>query len=116
GAGSPRSTAFVDCESMGTPKSWVSGNGVKVRYVSGTSSQVFEIEHTYILPFYTIQDSIDFFDGLAPDYLAGSNSLKYCFEADFRTSLYDPNTSRKTKISNELGSVGFFNETFNGFN
>src|SRR5690606_32928847 len=40
----------------------------------------------------------------------------YCFEADFRTSLYDPNTSRKTKISNELGSVGFFNETFNGFN
>jgi len=41
GAGSPRSTAFVDCESMGTPKSWVSGNGVKVRYVSGTSSQGF---------------------------------------------------------------------------
>ena len=116
GTGSPRSTSFVDMDSAGIPKSWKSGTA-RVRYISGTGKQIYEIEHIFVVPFFRVQDIEDFFTyNLPPEYLLGNTSLKYVFHADFRTTLSNPNTSKNVTVTNQLGSVGWFDETFNGFN
>lgn len=115
GTGSPRSTAFVNMQGLGIPKSWESGS-CRARYLSTANYyQHFEIEHIFIIPFAGINEYRNLIDNVQPDYLDNNNSLKYVFEADFRTVLSNPNTSKKVKSENVLGSVGWFNETFNGF-
>jgi len=51
-----------------------------------------------------------------PDLLAGLNSLKYVFSPGFRTVLSNPNTEKEETYEDNLGSVAWFNENFNGFN
>jgi len=114
GTGSPRATTFVAMEGLGIPNSWDSGS-CQARYVSGTETQRFEIEHIFIIPFYRVGDLTDLENDVPPDYLLGNASLKYVFDVDLRTVLSNPNTSKYKKIENILGSVGFFNEVFNGF-
>jgi len=115
GAGATRSTAFINMDSSGIPKSWVSGSA-RVRYVSGTAKQIFEIEHIFVIPYFEVGGIEDLENSVYPDYLLGNATLKYVYKADFRTSLSNPNTSKIITVDNRLGSIGYFGETFNGFN
>ena len=42
-------------------------------------------------------------------------SLKYVFQTEFRTVLSNPNTSFTSDYDTQLGSVGYLDESFNGF-
>jgi hypothetical protein len=110
--------------SLGNYKEWISGVGdgsgttAWVTY-AGTSGQYqrFTIEHVFVInPFYLESWLSNFEDGTVPDLLNGLNSLKYAFEFEFRTLLSNPNTSKIARIENNLGSVGWFDENYNGFN
>ena len=114
-----RLTTWVDMEGLGIPNSWESGSA-RVKFVSsstgfGTTYQKFQIEHIFIIPFFRVQDLSDLQNGIAPDYLKNNQSLKYAFDVDFRTVISNPNTGKRATYKDNLGSVGFFGETFNGF-
>lgn len=116
---SVRQTNWVTMGGLGIPKSWENGSA-RVKFVSTNSSsydnsQTFEIEHTFIVPYFKAGEIDDLENNVMPDYLQGLNSLKYVFDADFRTVISNPNTSKRTKVSDSLGSVGYFGESFNGF-
>ena len=49
------------------------------------------------------------------DLFNGDMSLKYVFQTEFRTVLSNPNTSFVSDYDTQLGSVGYFDESFNGF-
>lgn len=109
GAGSPRSTSFVNMGGIGLPKSWENGSA-RVRFVSGVDTQIFEVEHEFIIPYYQASTDIN----TTPDWLIGNNSLRYGFEADFLSVISNPNTAKPINERSRLGSVGYFGETFNG--
>lgn len=116
---SGRETTVVQMEGLGVSNAWENGNAT-VSYVDDDDSftlfwQIFEIEHTFIVPYFSYGNVSDLNNNILPSYLNGCNSLKYVFTADFRTVLSNPNTSKKAKVTNVLGSVGWFNESFNGF-
>jgi hypothetical protein len=52
--------------------------------------------------------------GTAPDIFAGDNSLKYAFELILRKSKTDIATSKSVVFDSLDGSVGWFDENFNG--
>lgn len=125
-SGSGRSTSFVNAKVLGQFNDWVTGS-LKVRYVeqgSGqydrgvlTTAQVFEIEHELIInPYYADGQLSDLINNILPSYLDGTNSLKYAFQADFRTAISNPNTAITVIADKSLGSVAWFGENFNGFN
>lgn len=126
-AGSPPPTSNM--LSLGNYKDWVSGSGdvitntcTTVAYQTTTYTsyiywQRFKITHLFIIaPWYLEQWITNFTDNTIPSILAGLQSLKYVFECEFRTVLSNPNTSKTARVENNLGSIGWFNENYNGFN
>lgn len=115
---------FKDFTKLGNYKDWITcePDGVnpfnqKVKWVSTVGQyQKFNIETDLIInPFY-LQDFItDFENGTTPFLFAGSNSLKYVFECQFLTALSNPNTAKIGRIENNLGSIAWYDENFNGF-
>jgi len=107
--GGGRDTSFVEM----TPKnnsiqSWVTTRptNTQVRFIDRPSTYVqrFEIKHEYIIIPYNvnvIQDNL---------------SLKYISKFDFRTNLANINTAKITEDDIQLGSVGWFDENYNGYN
>jgi len=117
GAGATRSTAFVDLTRLGNFKDWNTGT-MKARYVSNPSTyeQRFEIEHIFtIVPYYLDGELSNLQNNLIPPLLNGLNSLKYVFSPGFRTVLSNPNTEKRKELSENLGSIAWFNQNFNGF-
>lgn len=104
---------------VGIPKSWENGSMSVERKIGIIEDfyawQVFEITHEFIMPYFNAGEIEDLNNDVPPEWLQGLNSLKYVFEVDFRTVISNPNTSKKTKSDNVLGSVGWFGEAFNGF-
>jgi len=119
GLGFPvRSTAFVNLQRLGQYDDWRTGP-VRARYVSNPQLwiQEFEIEHTFmIVPFFLDGELTNLQNNVIPPLLTGLNSLKYVFNAEFRTVLSNPNTAKPYQYEESLGSVAWFNENFNGFN
>jgi hypothetical protein len=77
--------------------------------------QNFELTHEFtLLPFYTVSQFDNLKNGVAPDFLSGSNSLKHVFECQFRKNITDSN-SITARFENLKGNVGFYGENFNGF-
>lgn len=116
--GGVRSTAFVDATPLGLNinKSWVNGS-VKVRYVQNIGHiQQFEIEHIFLIPYYADGELTNLQTLTPPADLNGNNSYKYVSEYEFRRVLTDPNSSKIVKDNITLGSVGYFDEPFNGLN
>jgi len=118
GLGGPRSTVFQNMIRIGQYADWQTGS-MRVRFVSNPSTYVqrFEIEHIFmVVPYYLDGELIDNLQAnVIPDILDGNNSLKYAFKAGFRTANNNPNTQKTFISTNNLGSVGWYNESFNGF-
>jgi hypothetical protein len=125
GTGSPRSTGTINMHKLGNFKDWltyinsVTGDvNATVAYVSTSGMwQRFKIIHTFVVsPYFLEEYETDLDAGLTPALFAGLYTIKYAFECEFRTVLSNPNTSKIARVDNILGSVGWFNENFNGFN
>jgi len=101
----------VDLNPIGTLKDWVTGSAL-ITFVSESDfTQVFEISHNFVVhPWYREGENIN----IPPSEFEGTNSLKHVFDLDFRQVLSNPNTSISGSLTDSLGSVGFFNENFNG--
>lgn len=122
GLGGPRSTAFVPMQSKGQYLDWVTGSA-KVRYVSSTLVlgfpvvQRFEIEHEFMInPYFIDGELTNLQNNVIPNYLFGSNSLKYVTEYQFLRALNNINTKKEGIYTENLGDIAWFNENFNGFN
>lgn len=77
--------------------------------------QNYTLTHDFtLLPFYTVAQFDNLKNGIAPDFLAGANSLKHVFECQFRKNITDSN-SKTVTFENLKGNVGFYGENFNGF-
>ena len=104
----------------GSYEDWVTGAS-SVRYfgtVAAYGNYIYEYEliHNFIIvPFYLAGQLSNLQNNVLPSLFDGLNSLKYAFEMDFRSVLSNPNTSKIGRVDNILGSVGWFNEAFNGF-
>jgi len=114
--GGVRDLNWVDFTRIGQYADWDTGN-MRVRFISTTDYvQKFEVEHIFMItPFYIEGELPNLTNNITPNLLDGENSLKYVFEPGFRTVLNNPNTEKVSQESNNLGSVGWFNENFNGF-
>jgi hypothetical protein len=113
-----RDTNFVELQRLGSYEDWRTGSA-RIRYVSNPSTYVqrFEMEHEFtIVPYYLDGELSNLQDNVIPPLLAGLNSLKYVYSAGLRTVLSNPNTEKVAILENNLGSVAWFNENFNGFN
>ncbi|MHA2030618.1 MAG: hypothetical protein ACW99Q_14620, partial [Candidatus Kariarchaeaceae archaeon] len=75
----------------------------------------YTIRHTFpILPYYTVGQLQNIKDLVAPDFLAGNNSIKHVFEATFKRNISDEENNKQVRFQSLDGSTGFFNENFNG--
>lgn len=116
--GGVRDTNFVDLIPLAQYRDWVTGTA-KARYVqnTGTYIQQFEIVHEFLInPFYVEGELPNLQNNVVPTLLAGLNSLKYVSRPEFRTVLSNPSSAKFQISENNLGSVGWYNENFNGFN
>lgn len=115
-SGGGRSTSFVNGTFLGNNDSWKNGS-LQVRYVSTTNYvQTFEIEHIFdVAPFYQDSELTNLQTVTPPSYLFGNASLKYITQYDFRRVLTDPNSSKVITDDQIQGSVGYYDESFNGF-
>jgi hypothetical protein len=77
--------------------------------------QVFEIIHYFsILPFYLDGELSNIQNLIQPPLFASTSTLKYVYDAQFNTTLSNPNGTKAVLIDNWLGSVGWYNESLNG--
>ncbi len=116
GAGGPRSTAFVDGDYIGSPKTGETGS-FKIKYVQDIDAynQEFQFEHIFRnFPFY-LPDESGTFETSNINLLSGTNSFKYAF--DLRAggaSSQNPNEFKGLIEDGHFGNSGGFDETFNG--
>lgn len=114
--GGVRYTGFIDMDRLGSANNWHTGSA-KIRYVSNTDdfTQVFELVHEFIiLPYSNDEILSNIINNTQPDLFSGFNTIKYVNELDFRTTITNPNSSKISTIDYIDGSVGWFNESFDG--
>lgn len=101
---------------QGVYSDWVSGSATCEKLVSADPNvQKFEITHIFDVPYYRDGELPNIQDNVIPGWLAGLASLKYTCKYEFRTDISNPNTKKEGVDEDNLGSVGWFNENFNGF-
>lgn len=111
GSGMTSGGGFIPFIKVGQVEDWKTGDFQAQKLVNpSTYVQRFELEHEIMIPFYSEGDDLT----LLPTYLDGLKSLKYVFEAGFRTVISDPNTEKAFQYDAQLGSVGGYNESLNG--
>lgn len=113
--GGVRDLNFVNMTPSGINQSWRSGT-VKARFIQDVGfKQEFEVVHEFlILPFYTEGEQSNVANENPPS-LFSSSTLKYVHKADFFTVLSNPNSIISAVDDQQLGSVGYFGENYNGF-
>jgi len=75
----------------------------------------YRIIHRFpVLPYYTAEQLQNIQQLIAPSFLFGNNSLKYVFDANFKKELSDEDSNKTVRFQNLQGSVGFYDENFNG--
>ena len=115
--GGGRDTTFQTMIKLGSPQDWQTGS-MKIRYVDNPSLDVqrFEVEHEFtIVPWYLDGQLTNLQNNVIPQLFDGLNTIKYVFSSGFRTDLSNPNTEKISINDQNLGSVGWYNEAFNGF-
>lgn len=98
-------------------KSWITGDCEIMRAAIASGVYTFTIKHEFIiLPYDTVDLEPYLTSGtLPPDLFDGVQSLKYVFDLRVREALSNPNQEQAVIDSNNLGSVGWFGENYNGF-
>lgn len=112
-----RNNNWVTLTKLGSYEDWRTGT-MRIRFLSNPAPDVqrFEIEHTFtIIPFYLDGELSNLQNKVLPNLYNGLNTLKYVYNAGFRTVLSNPNTEKEVVVDNSLGSVAWFEENFNGF-
>lgn len=119
--GGVRSLVPVTLNSASGVDSWKENfDSATVAFIStGTQlenyEQVFEINHYFsILPFYLDGELSNIQNLIQPALFASTNTLKYVYDAQFNTTLSNPNGTKAALIDSLLGSVGWYNESLNG--
>lgn len=80
-------------------------------------TQFFQIEHEFIvLPYFIDGYLSNLQNGTLPLLFASGNTLKYVIRANFRDFVINPNSNKEVVLDDRLGTVGFYNQNFNGFN
>ncbi len=113
-----RPSGLITANPLGAFQSWrISDEECKMEYDSTTNyRQKFYIYHEfYVQPFYLNGQLSDLENNIAPDYLHDNASLKYVTKWDVRKTMADPNKTHIGQHDSTLGSVGWYNENFNGF-
>lgn len=79
--------------------------------------QLFTVQHDFIVTPYYLDGEIDnLVELILPELYEGSNTIRYEPEMEFRSSFSNPNSAKTIRDQYEvLGSVGYYNENFNGF-
>ena len=115
--GGVRDLNAVTLDVLGQYRDWRTGS-MTAAYISNPTTYVqrFEITHEFtIVPFFLDGELSNLQNNIIPDYLDGLNTLKYVFCPEFLIVLSNPNTGKKKIYEQQLGSVAWFNENFNGF-
>ena len=108
------STSNVDMNWLGGKESTNTGT-VTIKFVSTRNDYVhkFELNHIFVVPYYTPQILSSILNNKNPSYLGRGKSLKYCNGFFFSG---DRNSTKSTFEDNGRdGSVGFYDENFSGF-
>ena len=116
-SGGGRITTFIDLIPLGKYDDFITGSA-RIRYVNNPSTYVqrFIIEHDFVVnPWYVEGQLSNLNDNVIPDLLKGTKSLKQVTKFDFRTVLSNPNSSKIQENEDNLGSVAWFGENFNGY-
>ena len=111
----PRAVSDQDMIPVGTLRDWVTGEA-KASFLSESDFvQSFSISHQYIIqPWFRDGETENTKNNIPPAEFSGANSLKHVFKVDFREAISNPNNSITNTLDNNLGSVGFFDENYNG--
>jgi len=111
----PRVAGANQMQPVGNIIDWVTGT-TNIEFVSDSDfEQVYEITHEFVVhPWFKDGELNNLKQGIPPNEFEGSNSLKHIFTLDFRQVLSNPNTSITNDFTNILGSVGWFDENYNG--
>ena len=119
--GGVRSLVPVTLNSASGVDSWKEDFGsATVAFLStGTQlenyEQVFEINHYFsILPFYLDGELSNIQNLIQPSLFSSTNTLKYVYDAQFNTTLSNPNGTKTALVDSFLGYVGWYDENFNG--
>lgn len=88
---------------------------VQIKFDSTTSSYIhtYTLEHEFRLPFYQERDKSNLNNDVVPERYKGDKSFKYCSSLEFGGD--GDNTTVIYADNGDIGSVGWFNENFNGF-
>jgi len=119
--GGVRSLTSVTLNTSTGVNSWKEdyGNGTVAFISTGTQledyEQVFEINHYFtILPFFLDGELSNVQNLIQPALFTSTNTLKYVYDAQFNTTLSNPNGTKSAAVDSILGSVGWLNESLNG--
>ena len=74
------------------------------------------LEHEFIIPYYKEGEQSNIENDIIIDELDGSKSYKHTYEYEIYTNISNPNSKKTITIENQLGSVAWYGENFNGFN
>lgn len=104
-----------------TPKgihnSWVDG-GATIELISSNPQgkrPVYEIVHTFIVNSYREAEISNIINNIAPLELSDEKSTKLVYNFAFGQQLNDPNSFFSENFDSTNGSVGWYDETMNGF-
>lgn len=98
-------------------KSWITGDARIKRGTLTNGVCTYTIQQDFtILPYFLQEIEQNLIDGTSPvDYFEGLSSLKFIWNLELRKVLSDPNTQHVFTETDQLGSVGWFNENYNGY-
>ena len=106
----------VDGIAKGTFNDFVTGSAFcQTISTSEDYTQAFRITHVFrIVPYY-LDGELPNLQNVTPPDLFTQPSLKYAFDVEFRQVLSNPNIAIKSTFDTQKGSIGWFNQNFNGF-
>jgi hypothetical protein len=113
---------------QGQNKSWITGSADMAKLADTLPTldpalasepafiPTYRINQDFILIPYYLEGELNNLQNVNPPELyQGNNSLKHVFSLETRDSFSNPNFSFSGTFEDNLGSVGWYNENFNGF-
>lgn len=107
--------SWVRMQRVGGYASWDSGECYcQISDNAGTVKSA-QIRHIFLInPWYTDGQFDNLINNIVPELFEGSNSIKYCAEFSFNTTITNQTGDKTSQIDYLLGSVGWFGQNLNG--